>query len=335
MLNLTQKNRVYVVCPANFATGGPELLHQLAFKLRAMGVEALMYYFNIGDEHPVHPNYKHYKVPFEICIPNNSNSWLVFPETQLDLLSKKEWSQCHKIVWWLSIDNYFAVLKKSQKSVLSKINTFLRGKYVTLRVPSLKKLLTDQSIYHLAQCAYALDFLKKNQFKNTAYLSDFISDIFIENAGKTVLSAKKDQVLYNPKKGLDFTQKLMAAAPDICWIPLVNMSPQQVAKILAESKVYIDFGNHPGKDRFPREAALMGCCVITGRKGSAAFVEDVPIAETYKFADENQSIPDIVARIRVCFAEFSTSIQDFSNYVDKIKKEETAFEQDIKKVFNK
>jgi hypothetical protein len=335
MLNLTQKNRVYVVCPANFATGGPELLHQLAFKLRAMGVEAWMYYFNTGEENPVHPNYKHYKVPFETRIPNNSDSWLVFPETQLDLLSKKEWGQCHKIVWWLSIDNYFAVLKKSQKSVLSKINTFLRGKKVTPRVPSLKKLLADQSIYHLAQCAYALDFLKKNQFKNTAYLSDFISNTFIENAGKTVLSAKKNQVLYNPKKGLDFTQKLMAAAPDISWIPLENISPQQVAKTLAQSKVYIDFGNHPGKDRFPREAALMGCCIITGRKGSAAFVEDVPIADTYKFVDEDQSIPDIIARIRACFTEFSTSIEDFSSYVAKIKTEEQTFEQDIKKVFKK
>jgi hypothetical protein len=77
MLNLTQKNRVYVVCPANFATGGPELLHQLAFKLRAMGVEAWMYYFNTGEENPVHPNYKHYKVPFETRIPNNSDSWMV------------------------------------------------------------------------------------------------------------------------------------------------------------------------------------------------------------------------------------------------------------------
>jgi hypothetical protein len=333
MLNLTQNNRVYIVCLANFATGGPELLHQLAFKLRVMGLDAFMYYFNAGEENPVHSNYRHYNVPFETSIPNNPDIWLVFAETQLDLLSKKEWSQCHKIVWWLSIDNYFVVLQNSQKSLLSKINTFLRGRNVTPGVPSLKKLLTDQSIYHLAQSAYALDFLKRNQFKNTVYLSDFISDIFIENACKTVLFDKKDQVLYNPKKGLDFTQKLMAAAPDICWIPLENMSPQQVAKTLAQSKVYIDFGNHPGKDRFPREAALMGCCIITGRKGSAAFVEDVPIAETYKFADEDQSIPDIITRIRTCFTEFSTCIQDFSSYVAKIKAEEMAFEQDIKKVF--
>lgn len=52
---------------------------------------------------------------------------------------------------------------------------------------------------------------------------------------------------------------------------------------MSKSKVYIDFGNHPGKDRIPREAAISGCIVITGKRGAAAFAEDVCIPETYKF----------------------------------------------------
>ena len=51
------------------------------------------------------------------------------------------------------------------------------------------------------------------------------------------------------------------------------MTPEQVVDLMSESKVYIDFGNHPGKDRIPREAVINGCCVITGVRGSARFKE--------------------------------------------------------------
>jgi len=42
-------------------------------------------------------------------------------------------------------------------------------------------------------------------------------------------------------------------------------------------KLYVDFGKHPGKDRMPREAAVHGCCIITGRRGAAGNPFDIPI----------------------------------------------------------
>ena len=109
-------------------------------------------------------------------------------------------------------------------------------------------------------------------------------------------------MLYNPKKGIEFTRQLIEAAPDLNWVPLENMSNEEVRGKLKTSKVYIDFGDHPGKDRFPREAAISGCCVITGKRGSAAY-DDVPIPE------------------------------DFDGYRSTIKAEKNKFIEDVRSIF--
>ena len=60
------------------------------------------------------------------------------------------------------------------------------------------------------------------------------------------------------------------------------MTEREVEDCLSQAKVYIDFGGHPGKDRIPREAALCGCCVVTGRRGAAGNDVEVPINQSYK-----------------------------------------------------
>ncbi|MEY3678584.1 MAG: hypothetical protein RI924_725 [Bacteroidota bacterium] len=333
MIHLHPKSDVYVVCPANSATGGPELLHQLAFKLRCMGVRASMYYFNAATEYPVHPNYRSYAVPFVKTIENLPEHWIIFPETALNHLSNKAWNRLQKVIWWLSIDNYFLKVKQSKKSILSQINAYLHGKQGALSMPSLAELFQQDHLYHLAQSAYAIDFLNQKGFQNTAYLSDYLNPVFLEESGKIDLNKKKDQVLYNPKKGFEFTQKLMAAAPELNWIALENMTPKQVADTLAESKVYIDFGQHPGKDRFPREAAVMGCCVITGKRGSAAFEEDLHLPKGFKFDDAEAEIPNILAKITCCLTDFDRQQSQFADYIEKIKLEESKFDEDLKNLF--
>ncbi len=40
---------------------------------------------------------------------------------------------------------------------------------------------------------------------------------------------------------------------------------------MRKAKLYIDFGYHPGKERMPREACLLDCCLIIGKDGSAKY----------------------------------------------------------------
>ena len=50
--------KIYIACPANVATGGPELLHQLCHKLRKKGYISYMYYYGRKSANPVHERYE-------------------------------------------------------------------------------------------------------------------------------------------------------------------------------------------------------------------------------------------------------------------------------------
>lgn len=176
--------------------------------------------------------------------------------------------------------------------------------------------------------------LKKEHIEGS-YLSDFLSHHFFERAREFQNIKKQDLVLYNPAKGGRFTAKIMKAATDLTWIPIQNMSPAEVADLLAKAKVYIDFGHHPGKDRFPREAALLNCCIITGKRGSAYYDEDVNIPGKYKIKDSKFNIGRITRLIRSCIQDYETHTKDFDHYRDLIRKEEQQFVHDLKTVFVK
>ena len=121
--------------------------------------------------------------------------------------------------------------------------------------------------------------------------------------------------------------------PDVNWIPLQGFSRSELMRILDEAKLYIDFGYHPGKDRLPRECAMHGCCVITGKRGSAYFFEDVPIPSAYKFDEKIVSLEDIAQKIRYTLENYNTCIADFSNYRKAIQSEKQEFENQIVKLF--
>ena len=141
--------------------------------------------------------------------------------------------------------------------------------------------------------------------------------------------------MYNPRKGQDFTDQLIAAAPDLHWVAIENMTPEQVRQLLAQAKVYIDFGTHPGKDRIPREAAISGCCVLADRRGAAKFFKDVPIDEHYNFADTAEEIPAILARIRQVMRDYTTAIQNFAVYRTEIQQQRQQFEREVDMIFVK
>ena len=115
---------------------------------------------------------------------------------------------------------------------------------------------------------------------------------------------REDRILY-PARGKWFTQWLRRWAPDLAWQEITGFTPAEVKALFQTSKLYVDFGSHPGKDRMPREAATHGCCIITGRRGSAGNAFDVPIPARYKFRDLRLNVPKIVAEaIRATLVEY-------------------------------
>jgi hypothetical protein len=113
------------------------------------------------------------------------------------------------------------------------------------------------------------------------------------------------------------------------------MSKTEVTDALLSSKLYIDFGNHPGKDRFPREAVLCGCCLITGRRGAADNDVDIPIDSKYKFKDELDNIPTISEAIQDIMLNYNQRRNDFSAYCERTIKEKEVFQRQAVELFGR
>ena len=313
------------------------MLHQLGYKLNELNINTYMVYIRYKKN-----NNEHMPDAFKIYgnnemtlqdIEDNENNIIVIPETEIKYV--KHFRHAKKYVWWLSVDNfldYFSL--KNVLKTIKKMGILRFIKYGVLK----NKIILDKNILryadrNLCQSYYAIHFLKKNNIeKNVYYLSDYINKTFFTNKNNL---KKEDIVLYNPRKGLDFTKILISKSNQLTWIPIQGMTTEQVKEILLKSKVYIDFGNHPGKDRFPREAAMCGCCVITGKKGAAGFEKDVPICDEFKFDDEisDQNIEKIIKKIEECIKNYDEEILKFKNYKEFIKSEEEKFENDIKQNF--
>jgi hypothetical protein len=317
--------KVYVVAPAHTATGGPELLHQLVYHLRNdLNIDAYMYYVPEDHPNPVHPAYKQYNVPYVEEISDDEKNILVVPERYEFIkytLDEVKFINIRKVIWWLSVDNFLTPLIEAYKNK------------TILSIDDVHKYVKENFNFHLAQSYYAINFLKEIKIpeEKIFYLSDYLNTDFLKT--KVNLSKKENIVAYNPQKGYLFTKRLIKKAKHINFIPIINMNRKQVIELLKKAKVYIDFGNHPGKDRIPREAAILGCCVITGKKGSAKFFEDVPIPEEYKFEDKMRNTPYIINKINDCFENFEERYNDFEYYRNKIKKEPQKFKEDLEKFF--
>jgi hypothetical protein len=327
-MHVNKESKIYVACPANVATGGPELLHQLVYKLNKFGINAYMYYYyTIKGVNPVHPEYRIYNNEYVDYIDDNSNNIIIVPEVKTELINK--YKNIQKVIWWLSVDNY--VKSVTPQNIRDKIKRLI--KLVLFNIKPYK--FDDNNVYHLVQSEYARQFLLSNGIEENkiAYLSDYINPLFIQNARNSQIP-KENIVAYNPKKGYEFTKKIIKNNKySFKFVPIVNMTRQQVAELLLRSKVYIDFRNHPGKDRIPREAAICNCCVIVGKRGSAKYHEDVPISEEFKFDIDECYINDILDKINDCMINYDDNIRKFEEYRKFILSEESRFEQDIRKIF--
>ncbi len=330
MLQVSRETKIYILSPAFHKTGGTELAHQLVYTINNNGLKAqIVYYESTNNPMQINPAFKQYVNSFISIqdVIDSRDNIIIVPE--LDTQYLKKFKNIQKCIWWMSVDNYtkhhYIVSAYQHYGLWSTIKDILKRNLGVHYYPHFEKNIT-----HFYQSEYARNFLEKAGITKVSRLSDYLNEEYLHLDIKT---KRNDIVLYNPKKGLAFTQRLMKAAPDIRWVPLQNMTTEQVKETLLHSKVYIDFGNHPGKDRFPREAAMCGCCVITGKRGSAKFFEDVPIDNEFKYDESAKTIPLIISKIRECLNNYETESSKFNGYREFIKGEYQTFQDDVKSIF--
>lgn len=323
-LKINKDSKVFIFAPSKRHTGGPELLHQLCNELSNNKINSYMYYYPKIHLNPVHDNYKKYNVKYKRFVRDSEENVIILPEVYAYLAN--HFKRAQVIVWWLSVDNYFS----SRNSVL-QMNTVTRSlKFKKLNLKLDESLVFSDNILHLVQSRYAFDFLNSKNISNIMFLSDYLSPEFLQNNGNP---NKENYVCYNPKKGIEFTNQIVEYCKDINFKPLIGYTYQEMIEVLGKSKLYIDFGEHPGKDRIPREAAHLGCNVIVGLRGSAVNEQDIPIPNEYKFETKSLDLKLIKEKILSCINYYEENAKNFDQYRDIIKNEQEIFKKEVKNIF--
>lgn len=329
-IEIYDDSKIYVLCPAYFKTGGTELLHQLVNQLNRNSIKSFITYVNCNDDENINPAFSNYVSEFKKIndIEDSSRNVLIVPETYTYYL--KKYNNIKKVIWWESVDFYLMnksimfnlrFLKDDFKNTFKRILRCLIRNKTQLSIKGIRKIP-----YHFVQSEYAKRFLElKKVNTNIYYVSDYINQNYLDECNMDNKYIKENIICYNPKKGHAFTSKLISKCPGFRFIPLINMTNLEVKELLKKSKIYIDFGNHPGKDRFPREAAIMGCCILTGLKGAAKYYEDIPIFKEYKIKDKKKNISVIKFKLEDILLNFDENYAKFSNYREFILREKSKF----------
>ena len=299
---------IYIYTPQGFETGGIELLHQLCHELNNHeDINAYIWYSDPNKAY-IPSVYAEYGNEFRVTDLPPKGSVLIFPEAWARELNEKKYKDYVKVLYWESVYWYEYWIPK---------NLYMKFPEGTI---------------HIVQSWYAYWWLQ-GKYIESIYVTDYLND---EYMNADLSKPRKRQIVYNPKKGLEVTKRIMAELPDEKFIPIENMTVAEIKSLMEESMLYIDFGNHPGKDRIPREAAMCGCCVITNREGSAAYYEDVSIPEPYRnyvaLSDYVNFFAFVADRIRYVLNNYDLCVNDFDVYRENIRREKTQFKEGVRKL---
>ena len=322
MSRLDVKGKILVCCPGSTVPGGPELMHQLVNELRELNHEAYICYSPFEGKHDCPDAYKEYNAP-QMRVSDEEGDLIILPEITTCFVMKIK--RARVAIWWLSVDNYFRGCGESWvKDSFAKVKTLFRD-----RLP----LICLRQCLHFTQSAYARNFLSR-AFIPSMMLTDYLNLIHLK-AKDGSICPKNNIIAYNPKKGASKTKAIIAANLNVNFVPIQGMTRDEVLTLLSTAKIYMDFGHHPGKDRLPREAAMAGCCIITGIQGSARNDEDVPIPSVYKLDDDCIPGGGFRSLVESIFNDFEQHNANFKEYRATIRNEPTAFRHQLDDIFGK
>ena len=311
--------KLIILCKGDSVTGGSELVHQFCHELNSLSLDSSIAYYPLSKKYSIPEEYSIYDVKLSKLEDEHDNI-VMLPEVATKFAYKIKTAKI--AIWWLSVDNYYR--KKGDNLIKDSIKYY--KDLLRLRIVP---LMLMKNYFHFVQSSYAKNHLTRRGLESE-FLSDYLNPIHFKKSSKT----KEDIILYNPVKGSKITKGLISTNRDFTFIPLEKLSNTQVQDLFKRAKIYIDFGNHPGKDRMPREAAMADCCIITGKRGSANNSIDVPIPQKYKFDDSklarNPMFREIVLDI---FSDYQKNVLNFIQYKDIIKNEQIIFKNQVSKIF--
>ena len=324
--SIPKYDAIYVLCRAGAVSGGPDALHRLVHVLRELGVRAFISYVPLGVTAEVPEIYRRNYGVIAAQPVDAPVNLIVLPEVMAHRV--RDFRQARSAVWWLSVDHFFGCTGKPGQ--LGRRRFLHDLKSLTGLPVGRARWRELRGIDHYSPSAYAATFLREYGVESKP-LHDPVNAIFMTRPPETT---RRNAIAHNPAKDQYYAATIRAALPEFEWIELVGMPQEEIAATLGSIKVYLDLGYFPGRERLPAEAVLCGACLVTGRRGAAAFHEDLPIPGYYKI---DHRAPDFAIRARDIildiFRNFEERTGDFDRFRARLRDEPGRFHDEARAAF--
>ena len=346
-------SKIYLACPANLQTGGPEAMHQLCDKINRVHsskVKAYMLYLKISSHDSGQERYKlvsnaivlpcYQRIYHNILVAKSLPSY----DTPCDLIKDERSTFTSNLIIWpecwtqlIDMDPEDSDRNNNEMVKCQFHQTAIWWLSVDNNNSRFKEWKRRRDILHLYQSHYAREYILSNLEEDMSSsqvlpLTEFIPTR-IEKSYFSHFQRDID-VLYNPFKGVHFTDAIKNRSKNhFTFVPIGGerkLTPEEVTSLLHRARIYIDFGPHPGMDRLPREAALANCIVITNMAGSAKYKEDIPIPQEYKL--QVFDVDMIHKLIGNCLTNYDSRVKDFDPYRMWIDEQEAVMDRCIEKL---
>ena len=326
---------VLIFCP-EFLNGGCEALHQLGHHINRHGGSAHMAYYGPyssleldGDTlhchlapSPIPRYFARYEPQALRRTRLGPDTLLVFPEVLSALAATKD-DRYRRALWWLSVDN-----------AVEQNRAFLNADYR-------RSVFADAGLLHFHQSDYARAFLHANAASGCHALSDYTDPDFIERSlhatDNRPVSQRTNRICFFPNKGASLAARFIdgqdTQKQDVEFLPIRGMSKAQVRDALFDARLYLDFGNHPGKDRVPREAAIAGAVVLLHATGAALRFADHPLPAEYRFTEDDIATGDLHRKVAAILDRPEVHFAAQRMYREAVLHEQERFDLEVRSVF--
>lgn len=327
--------KIQIYIPGPLVTGGPENCHQIADGLLRLGVECRIQYYKTDARiyEPIvwddgNPYVSRYTMIQRRPGDQYEPTHYIFGSVDHRLRDLHKGSP--RAVHWNVTPEYcrkfiglqkLAVLLFGNKSYaaamaglcVEKINS--KGFLQKRAAWSVRASAGD--LLHLVQSYSAYYQLKKGYGFDPVFLFDYCHKQFFDTVDLASADMVRDiDVVYQPRSEphASLVLKKMGLKTKL----LKGLSRDELILTLKRSKCYLDLGNHPGRDRLPREAVVCGAVAVIGHAGTAECFVDVP------------SIPDLKVK-RSNYMGIRNAIRAVIQNPDTYRQRQQYFALDIRK----
>jgi hypothetical protein len=359
--------KIYVAAPANVYTGGPTALFQLCYTLRnKFGLNAFITFYNIVDNmNPIHENYKRFSCPWISIneIQDDNNNVLIVPEIATHFLSR--FHKIKRAIYWLAVDNYITANYKPKNTRLNLTLFMLknyiedmpyrfvrrfRQYYYNAFIAAYVKELMDKKLVkvpnadlHIAQSIYAKKFLDRCSVneRNIIIIHEPIESEFLNAGQKYDVNKKKDIIVWNSRKAYPLAFKLVKHLKKLYKVyEARNIGREGMLKLLSYSKLFIDIGIHPGRDRPLREAIALWNIALVNNHGGYYNNEDCMVPDEFKlkcYLDHRSKVElkDVLKSIREYISNYHYYIEEFHEFRKYIFSEPELYVNDVQALVSK